>query len=141
MVEPTLGAAAAVRIGASVAGSVLSSGSSNNQKSNKRFVETLPESDFIECLSEVHLQPPRLTYDIEEKSAEIHEVPSSCMYHAHKYLQHPDAEYMNQNQGYMTVIGLNSLRMEDMPDPILHKEMLEKLGHSALEGGCDAQVI
>lgn len=142
MVEPTFGAATAVRIGASVVGSVLTSSSSisssNNQKSTKRSFETLPQFGFVQCLSEVHQNPPHMIYNSEERSAEMHQVPASCMYHAYEYLKHPDVKYMNHNQGHITIINQNSLRMESMPDPRIHREMMEKLGGVVPEKGCHA---
>lgn len=136
LATPATGASTAVKIGASVAGSVLghagSDHKSNDHKSSKREEQALREPTFINCLRDAHRTPPTMTYNQDEKTVEMHEVPESCMHQVNAYHRHPDVEYMNQAQGKILSSGPNSLYMSNFThDEDFHSDLMKKFGEVA----------
>ncbi|KIM95664.1 hypothetical protein OIDMADRAFT_183689 [Oidiodendron maius Zn] len=125
LIEPSLGAAAAVGVGLSVVTSALGNKHSRDV-STESAAEKQLESNFATCLSNLHTKIPTMTYNAD-KSVDMGNLPASCMHEVEAYNNQTNIKEMDATHGRIIIKGHDSIHMEQIPAD-LHKLLEEKLG-------------
>ena len=125
LIEPSLGAGAAARVGVSVVSSALG-GNHKREVSIESAAEKQLESNFATCLSNLHAKIPTMTYNAD-KSVDMGNLPASCMREAEAYNNQTNIKEMDATHGRIIIKGHDSIHMDQIPAD-LHKLLEEKLG-------------
>ena len=125
LIEPTLGAAAAARVGASLVGSALSSGGGKNKRADSAAEKQL-ESNFATCLSNLHQDLPTMTYNAD-RSVDMGNLPEPCMLEVEAYNNQTNIKELEATHGRIIIKGPSAIHMDKIPAD-LHTLLEEKLG-------------
>lgn len=126
LIEPTLGAAAAVRVGASLVGSAIGGNKKNNKREVESAAEKQLESNFATCLSTLHQNGPTMTYNAD-RSVDMGKLPESCMHEVEAYNNQTNIKELDATHGRIIIKGSDAIHMDQIPED-LHKLLEEKLG-------------
>lgn len=122
LIEPTLGASAVVRVGASLLGSA---GGSNNKREESAAMKQL-DSGFATCLSNLHANKPTMEYNAD-RSVDMGKLPTACMHEVETYNNQTNIKEMDATHGRIIISGPDSIHMDQIPAD-LHQLLEEKLG-------------
>lgn len=126
LIEPSLGAGAAARVGVSVVSSTLGGNNHKRDVSTESAAEKQLESNFATCLSNLHAKIPTMTYNAD-RSVDMGNLPASCMHEVEAYNNQTNIKEMDATHGRIIIKGHDSIHMDQIPAD-LHKLLEEKLG-------------
>jgi hypothetical protein len=126
LIEPTLGMGVAVRAGASLVGSALTSGGSSHKRAEENAAAKQLDSNFATCLSTIQTERPTMTYNAD-RSVDMGNLPESCMHEVEAYNNQTNIKDLDATHGRILVKSTNSIHMDQIPAD-LHALLEEKLG-------------
>lgn len=136
LIEPTLGAFAAARVGASLVGSAIS-GSSSHHKRDENQGEKQLESNFATCLNNLHNNIPTMTYNAD-KSVDMGNLPPQCMDEVAAYNNQSNSDAFAATHGRIIIKGPAAIHIDQLPDD-LHTFLEQKLGKPGANSSTPAQ--
>jgi hypothetical protein len=132
LIEPTIGAGAVIRAGASLVGGAMSSSSNKGKREVESAAEKQLESNFASCMSNLHSEPPTMKYNAD-RSVDMGNLPEACMHEVHAYNNQTNIKDLDATHGRIIIKDHNSIHMDQIPAD-LHKLLEEKLGKPGSKG-------
>lgn len=132
LIEPSIQAAAALRIGAQVVGGALASGGSNNKQNKRATTAAEPAvgaadgtGAFAQCISDVHASgKTRLFLHKETHDAVMTPMPPSCIEAANNVNGMKNIAQIEATQGKIEVVGKDTFKLTGVTGQV--QELLEK---------------
>jgi hypothetical protein len=112
MIQPSLSASVAVRLGTSLLTSAI--GNSGNKNSRSETVPQQLQSGFADCLNKLHEVPPTMIYN-NDKTVVMGHLPEVCIQEVHAYNNQTNIKALEKTQGRTTVINSTAIHLDSMP--------------------------